>query len=121
MNIHSDPVVQSHEPVVLCKLCGEHGHSKRSCTYTKAMDPANMSHEDSVFWSYVHPANRPESLCLGAGDDELGGDDDEDDRGGVQASDTEDSVDDSSVEEDESDDSHESNDSDSSDLMNLYM
>ena len=102
MNIHSDPVVQFHEPVVVCKLCGEHGHSKLSCTYTKALDPVNMSHEDSVFWSYVHPANRPESLGFGADEDELG-----------EAS--EDSVEDTSEEEDRSDESLETDDSDSSD------
>ena len=55
-------MVQFYEPVVICKLCGDHGHSKISCPYTKALDEANISEEDAVFWSYVHPEDRPESL-----------------------------------------------------------
>ena len=62
MNIYSDPVVQLFDPVVVCSVCGEHGHSKRSCRYSKAEDLSNMSQEDRVFWSYVHPKDRPESL-----------------------------------------------------------
>ena len=99
MNIHSDPVVQSHEPVVVCKLCGDQGHSKISCT--KAKNLANMSHEDSVFWNYVHPSDRPESLGVGASEDE-------DDHEGVDE-------DSSEEEEEKSDESFESDDSNSSD------
>ena len=62
MNIYSDPVVQLHDPVVVCTVCGEHGHTRRGCHYTKAEDLANMSHEDSVFWTFVHPGDRPEAL-----------------------------------------------------------
>ena len=62
MNIYSDPVVQLHDPVVVCTVCGEHGHTRRGCHYTKAEDLANMSHEDGVFWTFVHPGDRPEAL-----------------------------------------------------------
>ena len=58
-------MVQFYEPVVICKLCGDHGHSKISCPYNKALDQANISDEDAVFWSYVHPEDRPESLRFG--------------------------------------------------------
>ena len=88
MNIYSDPVVQLFDPVVVCSVCGEHGHSKRSCCYSKADDLSNMSQEDRVFWSYVHPKDRPESLGGGeqqeesmdvneASDEESGESDDE--------------------------------------------
>ena len=53
---------------MLCKFCGAQGHTRLSCPYTKAQDLANVSYEDRVFWSYVHPADRPESLG-GDGDD----------------------------------------------------
>ena len=112
MNIHSDPVVQSYEPVVVCKLCGDQGHSKLSCTYTKARNLANMSHEDSVFWNYVHPADRPESLGVGANEDELD-EDEEDTIGDIQEGMEEDSSEEE--EEDRSEESFESDDSDSSD------
>ena len=55
-------MVQFYDPVVICKVCGDHGHSKVSCLYTKALDTANISPEDAMFWSFVHPADRPESL-----------------------------------------------------------
>ena len=116
MNIHSDPVVQSYEPVVVCKLCGDQGHSKLSCTYTKARNLADMSHEDSVFWNYVHPADRPESLGVGANEDEL--DEDEDIFRDSQEEVQEDS---SEEEQEESDESFESDDSNSSDIENLFL
>ena len=62
LNIHSDPVVQLNEPVIICSKCGGHGHSKASCLYTRAMDTSIMSSEDSMFWTFVHPCDRPESL-----------------------------------------------------------
>ena len=62
MNIYSDPVVQFHDPSVVCSVCGEPGHTKLSCLYSRAEDLANMSHEDRVFWSYIHPSDRPEGL-----------------------------------------------------------
>ena len=62
LNIHSDPVVQLYEPVVICSKCGGHGHSKASCLYMKAMDTSTMSAEDVMFWTFVHPCDRPESL-----------------------------------------------------------
>ena len=93
MNIYSDPVVQLFDPVVVCSVCGEHGHSKRSCRYSKAEDLSNMSQEDRVFWSYVHPKDRPESLGGGeqqeesmdvneASDEESGESDEEEDESG---------------------------------------
>ena len=83
-------MVQFHEPVVVCKVCGDHGHSKRSCLYTLALDTANISHEDTVFWGYVHPEDRPSSL---GGDvwSDLGGDGNSDEEG--DSSDDEDSSD----------------------------
>ena len=114
MNIHSDPVVQSHEPVVVCKLCGDQGHSKISCTKSKNL--ANMSHEDSVFWNYVHPGDRPESLGVGANEDEL--DEDDDIFRYIQEEVLEDS---SEEEQEESDESFESDDSNSSDIENLFL
>ena len=59
---------------MVCKVCGDYGHSKASCHYTKAKDLANMSHEDVVFWRYVHPLDRPDSLRQ---DDSLGEEDSE--------------------------------------------
>ena len=62
LSIQSDPVVQFYDPVVICSLCGETGHSKKSCHYSKAADRSNMSYEDVVFWSYIDPRDRPDSL-----------------------------------------------------------
>ena len=62
LSIQSDPVVQFYDPVAECSVCGDYGHSQASCHYTKALDMSNMSHEDIVFWSYVHPLDRPQSL-----------------------------------------------------------
>jgi hypothetical protein len=55
-------VVQFYDPVVKCSVCGDYGHSKTSCHYTRTMDLSNMSHEDVVFWSFVHPLDRPAAL-----------------------------------------------------------
>ena len=63
MNIHSDPVVQLHNPVVICPVCGEHGHTRRSCRYSNADNLVSLSQEDIAFWEFVHPRDRPE--CLG--------------------------------------------------------
>ena len=62
MNIHSDPVVQHYDPVIICKVCKVQGHSKVSCPYTHAKDLANISHEDCIFWSFVQPEDKPSSL-----------------------------------------------------------
>ena len=62
-----------------------------------------MSHEDSIFWSYIHPSDRPDPLSMGAEDLS----DDEE----AQSEDSED-VDSSDMSvEDLSDDSFESDDS----------
>lgn len=58
-------MVQFYDPVVKCSVCGDYGHSKISCHYTRTMDLSNMSHEDVVFWSYVHPLDRPAALREG--------------------------------------------------------
>ena len=63
INIHSDPVVQLHNPVVICTVCKEHGHTRRSCRYNDADNLVGMDQEDIAFWSYIHPRDRPE--CLG--------------------------------------------------------
>ena len=55
-------MVQFYDPVVKCSVCGDYGHSKTSCHYTRTMDLSNMSHEDVVFWSFVHPLDRPAAL-----------------------------------------------------------
>ena len=65
MNIFSDPVTQFYDPSVVCSVCGELGHTKRSCRYTRAQDLSNMSHEDRTFWTYIHPRDRPEALVEG--------------------------------------------------------
>ena len=62
MNLYSDPVIQFYDPPVVCSVCGEHGHSKKSCLYTRAKDLANLSYEDRVFWSYVQNSDKPEAL-----------------------------------------------------------
>ena len=62
MNIYSDPVIQLCDPPLVCSVCGEHSHTKASCHHVRAEDFANLSHEDTVFWSYIDPCDRPEAL-----------------------------------------------------------
>ena len=59
LNVRSDPVVQYYEPKVLCKICGHEGHSQIGCEYAEGKVDDNMSLEDILFWSHVHPCDRP--------------------------------------------------------------
>ena len=54
--------MQMYDPVVICATCGETGHTTASCHYTRAEYMSDMSYEDEVFWSYIDPRDRPESL-----------------------------------------------------------
>ena len=51
-----------YDPVVICTTCGETGHTTASCHYTKAEYKSDLSYEDEIFWSYIDPRDRPESL-----------------------------------------------------------
>ena len=62
LNIPSDPVVNFFDPVITCSFCNGKGHSKLSCHYAKAKTPSDISYDDMVFWSYVHPEDRPQCL-----------------------------------------------------------
>ena len=62
MNIQSDPVVNFYDPVITCSFCSGKGHSKLSCHFAKAKTTADISYDDIMFWSYVHPDERPECL-----------------------------------------------------------
>ena len=62
VNIPSDPVINFYDPVVSCTFCGGKGHSKLSCRYAKAKTTEDISYDDMIFWSYVHPEDRPECL-----------------------------------------------------------
>ena len=62
LNIPSDPVVNFFDPLVTCSFCSGIGHSKLSCTLAKAKTASDLSHDDLVFWSFVHPEDRPECL-----------------------------------------------------------
>ena len=64
LNVRSDPVVQFFAPKVVCKLCEREGHSKISCDYASSKVGPHMSYEDSVFWMYVHPCDRPKDFDL---------------------------------------------------------
>ena len=56
-------MVQFYNPVVICSVCREHGHSKSSCRYSRADNLVSLSQEDIAFWAFIHPRDRPE--CLG--------------------------------------------------------
>ena len=62
LNTRSDPVVQYYEPKVVCKICDREGHSQISCDYASSKTGPNLSYEDSVFWLYVDPRDRPEGF-----------------------------------------------------------
>ena len=68
--IQSDPVVQFYDPVAVCTVCGETGHTTASCHYSKAEDRSNMSHADMVFWSFVDARDRPDSMIEEKSDEE---------------------------------------------------
>ena len=59
MNIPSDPVINFYDPVVSYSFCGGKGHTKVSCHYAKAKSASGMSYDDLIFWSFVHPDDRP--------------------------------------------------------------
>ena len=60
--MRSDPVVQSYQPKVVCRLCDREGHSNISCDYASRNVGEHMSYADSVFWLYVVPSERPEGF-----------------------------------------------------------
>ena len=65
--------MQMYDPVVICVTCSETGHTTASCHYTKAEYMSDMTYEDEVFWSYVDPRDRPESLREDESDEVVGG------------------------------------------------
>ena len=62
LNVRSDCVVQFFDPKVMCKLCEREGHTQVSCDFAASRTGPNLSYEDSVFWLYVDPCDRPESF-----------------------------------------------------------
>ena len=64
MNLRSDCLVQFYEPKIECKLCSRIGHSQTSCDLASRKVGENMTYEDSVFWHYVDPEDRPEGFDL---------------------------------------------------------
>ena len=60
----SDCIVQHYEPKTVCKLCDREGHSQVSCDYASRRNGENITPEDSVFWCYVDPSDRPEGFDM---------------------------------------------------------
>ena len=61
-NVCSDPVVQFYEPRINCQVCLAEGHTQISCPYAESKVASDMPYADVVFYSYVHPDNRPDCL-----------------------------------------------------------
>ena len=54
--------MQFYEPKIVCRLCEREGHSQISCDYASRKVGENLTYEDSVFWCYVDPSDRPEGF-----------------------------------------------------------